>query len=92
MVISSKADLAKLLSAAKEAHTAYEAFYAKEGQTPPEHKWEDWYANYVFTRLSEEDAAILDVLNGRMGRPYRRDDDEAYRQDMINAGRGHLLR
>ena len=37
--------LSRLLSDAKTAHTSYAA------TNPPDHSWEDWYADYIVNRL-----------------------------------------
>lgn len=47
-------ELAALLTEAKIAHSRYEEFYAREGQTPPAHSWEEWYARFIFDRIERE--------------------------------------
>lgn len=54
--------IAALLGEAKEAHTRYEEKFRMEGATPPEHRWEAWYARFIFTRLKEEEMA--ETFNG----------------------------
>lgn len=47
--------LSDLLTRAKDAHTRYERRFKEQGDTPPDHKWEDWYARYIMHELAEQE-------------------------------------
>lgn len=55
-------NLSTMLTQAKEDHTRWEERYRMEGDTPPVHRWENWYATYIYKKIqaSEIEGAYSD--------------------------------